>query len=518
MDAKDKGDTAFRLIAASMEGTHFERDPKEILLDYARAQARRDPRLAGARVRFGNFSLIVTFGPVEAQAEHIDLLRPGFQFGLMVTDNCPGTSFSTTPPRISTVEDLAREWARKPGVSDELFELLREDPVAGGLIRDFGDVLHMAQKELKHVPNLRRGSLCSLPGGVKHAGPAWSDFRAVMFFSAHPEDTEEERDYHPDEQYTASTLCAHLVCLLWQKATEDHRRFLLQTLAGYMDVEKQYNKAIWVHFAEGEFADCARQLQTLRGSKREGYIQESTKNDNTCRFCNPFPMPAQLQEEAVGPSPASSTQACRENGQDSSASGEGRMVGAEMEEEIAMPSRKRKDLAEGAEGRARGGGVFTIGIAEGSAAFCERKNGLQGEPHAANGANGGVFRIKRLRKETRRSADTQLKDLIEKAHGEDAGAQSKFFEYRSHKRAEKMDARASYNEEGQVCDESGGRFQTLAQWGKAIQKRRVSVKPVIYYQGRSLRQYDEEAAAAVPTPAASGSLSRAFQEPFESRS
>ena len=67
-------------------------DAKALLLDYACSQARRDPRLASNMV-FQNFSLIVTIGSSNAQVEHIDLLAPGYQFGLMVTDESPGTSF-----------------------------------------------------------------------------------------------------------------------------------------------------------------------------------------------------------------------------------------------------------------------------------------------------------------------------------------------------------------------------------------------------------------------------------------
>ena len=285
--APSKGDAAFRRITREMPA-----NTKEVLLAYAQAQANRDPRLKDARFRFGVFSIIINYSGVQAQAEHIDLLKPSFQFGLAISDRSSGTSFSDPPPTISTVDDLEREWIENcAGGSPHLFTLFRglEDSSVNALIRDFGGVLRVAQRDLTLVPHVRRGSLFCLPGGVKHAGPKSDGYRAVMFFSGHPEGSACE-PYDPDTQYTAATLCAHLVSLLWRHAeiTEDDRRFLLRILARYIDVEKEHNATIWAHFEEGEFATCIEKLQALKGNKREKFIQAAAKKESTCPSCDPF--------------------------------------------------------------------------------------------------------------------------------------------------------------------------------------------------------------------------------------
>ena len=52
---------------------------------------------------------MVSFGRVEAQQPHIDVLHPNVQFSLCLTDNTPATIAYTpqsTLPLIQTAEDL----------------------------------------------------------------------------------------------------------------------------------------------------------------------------------------------------------------------------------------------------------------------------------------------------------------------------------------------------------------------------------------------------------------------------
>jgi hypothetical protein len=102
------------------------------------------------------------------------------------------------------------------------------------------------------------------------------------------------------------------------------------------------------------------------------------------------------------------------------------------------------------------------------------------------------------------SADTLLKNLIEKTYlefmikGKGSEKNWKYFEFRGSKLASLPDARAYFDEDGKIVDSEvpPHSFAGLNSWARAIKKRDVSVKPVIFYQGMSLRQYEEAAAAA----------------------
>ena len=86
---------------------------KETLVRYASAQAIKDARLPNGNngetgYIFGNFSLIINLYACQAQEPHIDLLLPNWQFGLVLTDNAPGTRFAESCGRVKTVADLKK--------------------------------------------------------------------------------------------------------------------------------------------------------------------------------------------------------------------------------------------------------------------------------------------------------------------------------------------------------------------------------------------------------------------------
>jgi hypothetical protein len=125
--------------------------------------------------------------------------------------------------------------------------------------------------------------------------------------------------------------------------------------------------------------------------------------------------------------------------------------------------------------------------------------GLEGgyqQPSKGESVNASGFRIPRLKPN---SADSLLKDLVEKAYqnadGKLAGDEWKYFEFRSSIVSGVVDNRACFDDDGWVFDEAvwPHKFDSLAQWAKAIKKRTVSVKPVIFFQGRSLREYENGA-------------------------
>jgi hypothetical protein len=60
---------------------------KHAILQYAIKQAQQDDRISAcvgnkSKITYDNFSLIVSYDPVEAQPKHIDLLYPNFQYPL----------------------------------------------------------------------------------------------------------------------------------------------------------------------------------------------------------------------------------------------------------------------------------------------------------------------------------------------------------------------------------------------------------------------------------------------------
>jgi hypothetical protein len=236
------------------------------ILKYAVDQAARDGRVAlnthKNKVNYDNFSLIVSYDPVEAQPKHIDLLYPNFQYGLIITDNSPGTNAYHVPHSIRSVKDIKDHvWNDMPPT---LYAALEGDIGVTSFIAQFGNVLcpnlelveywktaqnasmaTEASNERKPVVNQIKesqtssscdtsnlfptGTLLTLPGSEVHAGPAWDKYRAVLFFSACPDMTKTV-PYHPDTQYFAPLLCCDFISLLWAKISVDDRIYMLHRL------------------------------------------------------------------------------------------------------------------------------------------------------------------------------------------------------------------------------------------------------------------------------------------------
>jgi hypothetical protein len=99
---------------------HSAKEVKQIILDYACRQARRDERFAtnisidegDASIKeevfyeFNNFSLLVNYGPVPAQPPHIDSIHPNAQFGLIISNDARCTSTYSVPFSIKSARDL----------------------------------------------------------------------------------------------------------------------------------------------------------------------------------------------------------------------------------------------------------------------------------------------------------------------------------------------------------------------------------------------------------------------------
>ena len=118
--------------------------------------------------------------------------------------------------------------------------------------------------ELKIASPIPPGSVLSLPGSVIHAGPAASDYRSVLFFSACPIQ-DDNVEYNPDTQYTGIFLCGWLVILLWRLPGMGvvEREYLLEILLHYMQ-ESSVKRHFANHFPVGAFAHSCSKSKVKR--------------------------------------------------------------------------------------------------------------------------------------------------------------------------------------------------------------------------------------------------------------
>lgn len=269
-NAKEYGSGAFDDIVQRFQ---LPAGCKDVVLAYAKRQAKRDPRLMEQiDYKFSNFSIICNYGGVEAQAPHIDLLSPNHQFGLMITDAGPGTLLFETNRTIKTGNDLAKLWNEFEGqlVPANIIAFLNCNIQAKKLLRDFGNVL-IPEKILQSVQQgfttASVGSLLSLPGSVVHAGPKSKGFRAVLFFSASPIHSPHGTvaEYDPDDQYTSVLLLGRLLIMLWDKEGigYNERHYILQMLVRYIQ-EAPIKRQSARHFEDGKLKNF---IATVEGGK-----------------------------------------------------------------------------------------------------------------------------------------------------------------------------------------------------------------------------------------------------------
>lgn len=249
LDASSKVSTAFDRIVGEIESKHSLTDIRSHILDFAKTQARKDPRIASDHV-FDNFSLLVSYDPVDAQIPHIDMVEPNYQFGLIITDNSPSTVVYEPVHKISTMEDVQQHlWKDLPmSVKNAMQKRVPQ------LLNAFGNVLCRDLRSF-HPGYLKAGTICSMPGSVIHGGPACKEFRVVLFFSASPHGY--NAPYHADTQFFAPTMCAAMVGALgesfWSKFSIEDRCYLLRKIA---DARRSY-PALESHLTELSIEDRA---------------------------------------------------------------------------------------------------------------------------------------------------------------------------------------------------------------------------------------------------------------------
>ena len=288
--ASGKKTSAFDEIAKEMPS-----DTKQRIVTYATTSAAEDPRLEGGfNYQFGNFSLIVSYGRVPAQAPHIDVVKPNHQFGLIVTDGVQGTLVpEKLETRVRNVDDLLAIWQNLGAefgleLPTKLAIALRADSTVRKLVASFGDVL-LPQKNFDHMvgcPSLLAGSILSLPGNQVHGAPGITDdnsFRAIIFFSAWPTGTIAVDAYDADTQYTGSLLTGHIVDLLWCQPNigYNERLFLLHLLERYVTESPVPDVAL--HFPEGDLSNFILAVERSQfPTERDAFLRSTARNK---RFC-----------------------------------------------------------------------------------------------------------------------------------------------------------------------------------------------------------------------------------------
>lgn len=255
---------------------------------------------------FSNFSLLVNYEATPQQAQHIDMLEPNMQFGLVFTNSSPGTLVYLVETDVSTISDVQQMWNEWNNdgenacgdVPANLIHAVQQySQNAQELIRDFGNILIPEHKLLKiEQDSLSQGTLQSLPGSIIHAGPKSTDFRAVLFFSGCPANESIMKDvepYHPDTQYTAVFLMCQLIVVLWKCPViqQQERQYLLRMLVKYLG-EPTVASRKWAHHLDDddsagirEFVEHLEQSKSaLSEEKVEAFIKSTASDENLCHY------------------------------------------------------------------------------------------------------------------------------------------------------------------------------------------------------------------------------------------
>lgn len=214
-------------LVSSLSGAEV-REIRKMIIAYADRQASKALKASGedsTAYSFGNYGLIVSYGDVHAQDAHIDISAPThYQFGVMCCDDAHGTSeFGPIEPVLARKALLSTVWQDMP---DGLAEKLSAGAEERCLLDSWGGLLSSLKQvnEDTEANKLPIGTLLSLPGGVAHAGPTSTGFRAVLFFTGTPI---REQPYNINIQFSRTTLIGTLLMWSWTRLNACERQYML---------------------------------------------------------------------------------------------------------------------------------------------------------------------------------------------------------------------------------------------------------------------------------------------------
>lgn len=211
---------------------------------------------AGVEKKFGNFSMIVTFGSCSQQILHIDALLPNYQFILSCTNNSPVTLFNPVAKdsNIILVQQLENGFLND--IDKDLLLMMQSHKGVEDLVYDYGNLFTLTSvtntnSTVDNPMTAELGTVVSLPGSVIHAGPSCNEARAIIFYTCgfiwgkrKRNDSEKDDDkrtrnrmfrkrdlYSKFEQYSVVTLFIEMLCKVWVKLTiPSHKEYLLTKL------------------------------------------------------------------------------------------------------------------------------------------------------------------------------------------------------------------------------------------------------------------------------------------------
>jgi hypothetical protein len=219
----------------------------EPIIDFAIQTALQDLQIP-KDYTFSSFLLISADGIMSGQRPHVDVMWPNYQFSLMVSDKTPGTTVNECKiePGINNVDSFL-EWLKPPENSWIGNALTTKFADHCKKLTDYGTVLDTNNLRAVQFPvlKLNRGDLLSIPGLVVHGGPAYTGFRAILFFIGHPEG-KAGLLYNSDLQYSAGTVLMDITYDLWEHITPDDRFCLLTRL---FQMAQEYND-LYKHFGD----------------------------------------------------------------------------------------------------------------------------------------------------------------------------------------------------------------------------------------------------------------------------
>lgn len=207
---------------------------RQAIIDYAVRVAKLDDRVNDDWL-FENFAIIVNEKQVLPQRPHIDLLAPNLQFGLVLTNNAPGTTiYLPTGNVISNMEEFVDFLYKDTGLPNHtgFHKAYEKQQQLRQMLSDYGKCLCTVNRSYRvavRTLDVPTGTVMASPGSTLHAGPGCEEFRAIMFFIGRPPLGVE---YNDAVQYFDGGMLGTIVLLTWKYLTDRDKTVLLEKIAG----------------------------------------------------------------------------------------------------------------------------------------------------------------------------------------------------------------------------------------------------------------------------------------------
>ena len=157
---------------------------KDLLFEYTIKQAEKDERIQG--YTYNNYYFLVSYGPITAEAPHLNGNEPDARFTLAVSDKIQptqtyaGQSITDGNSFVSAL-GLDKDLKCPPDLLKKLGGKLNHLPI----LQQMGNLLAPDLAKCPSPDTMARGSLSVFPGRVVHADPATIEPAASLFLTGH---------------------------------------------------------------------------------------------------------------------------------------------------------------------------------------------------------------------------------------------------------------------------------------------------------------------------------------------